>query len=73
MSFKKILFYAQVHDSVVSPLYWAVKDGMVDMARVILKYCFLQFAQQNFGFSCKFWVCLHYLTGYDSRSTCDSG
>ncbi len=24
----------QIHDSVVSPLYWAVKDGKLDMARV---------------------------------------
>ena len=27
----------QIHDSVVSPLYWAIKDGKLDMARVMLK------------------------------------
>ncbi len=25
---------AQIHDTVVSPLHWAVKDGKLDMARV---------------------------------------
>jgi len=27
----------QIHDSVVSPLYWAVRDGKLDMARVMIK------------------------------------
>eukprot|EP00291_Cryptomonas_curvata_P022400 CAMPEP_0172170956 /NCGR_PEP_ID=MMETSP1050-20130122/11618_1 /TAXON_ID=233186 /ORGANISM="Cryptomonas curvata, Strain CCAP979/52" /LENGTH=924 /DNA_ID=CAMNT_0012842321 /DNA_START=324 /DNA_END=3094 /DNA_ORIENTATION=+ len=27
----------QIHDSVISPLYWAVRDGMLDMARVMIR------------------------------------
>lgn len=27
----------QIHDSVISPLYWAVRDGMVDLARVMVR------------------------------------
>ena len=27
----------QIHDSVVSPLYWVIRDGMVDMARVMIQ------------------------------------
>ena len=36
-----IVCYKQIHDSVVSPLYWAVKDGKVEMARVL----YLKFVQ----------------------------
>ena len=27
----------QIHDSVISPLYWAVRDGMVDLAKVMIR------------------------------------
>ena len=27
----------QIHDSVISPLYWAVRDGKLDMARVMIR------------------------------------
>ena len=28
----------QIHDTVVSPLHWAVKDGKLDMARVSIEW-----------------------------------
>ena len=27
----------QIHDSVISPLYWAVRDGKLDMARLMIQ------------------------------------